>query len=428
MQKSKIGAVSLTVAILGMLTLVFGIKLAFLKHEAWYVLLAGFEAAVIGGFADWFAVKALFVEIPIPFVKKHTNIIVRSREKITDGITDLVSNQWMSKDSITERINAIKITPKLLEFLNTKEKQKAILKFFKPLALEVVNTVDKAELSQTINNIIKKQLETEKLSQPLSQVVHNYFNNKQQEKLYNTAINATIKYIGSDEGYRIFYKQVAQQTFNYRQKSGLKSLVVNTAQVFPGLSDKAITKRLQLALVKFLKAVNEDENHPVKAQLNTKILQFNSRLEANDESALQQLDNVIKNIEQHLNLDHVILKQIESLQAHLKENIENEDSDLMQMIENKLSETIKNLEHKPQFLNTVETFLKDGILQIIDTNHHIIATTVSNSLNQLSDKDLVSQIEDKVRDDLQYIRLNGAVVGGIIGMLLYLIKQSINIM
>jgi uncharacterized membrane-anchored protein YjiN (DUF445 family) len=55
---------------------------------------AGFEAATIGGFADWFAVSALFHEIPIPLW--HTNIIAKNREKLTEGIIDLVTNKWLS--------------------------------------------------------------------------------------------------------------------------------------------------------------------------------------------------------------------------------------------------------------------------------------------------------------------------------------------
>jgi uncharacterized membrane-anchored protein YjiN (DUF445 family) len=60
----------------------------------------GFEAATIGGFADWFAVSALFHEIP--FVRKHTNIIAKNREKLTEGIVDLVTNKWLSPNVIAE--------------------------------------------------------------------------------------------------------------------------------------------------------------------------------------------------------------------------------------------------------------------------------------------------------------------------------------
>jgi uncharacterized membrane-anchored protein YjiN (DUF445 family) len=62
---------------------------------------AGFEAATIGGFADWF-VSALFHEI-LPFVRKHTNII-KNREKLTEGIVDLVTNKWLSPNVIAEKL------------------------------------------------------------------------------------------------------------------------------------------------------------------------------------------------------------------------------------------------------------------------------------------------------------------------------------
>jgi uncharacterized membrane-anchored protein YjiN (DUF445 family) len=55
------------------------LRLDILTHPGWKIVTAGFEAATIGGFADWFAVSALFHEIP-PFVRKHTNIIAKNRE------------------------------------------------------------------------------------------------------------------------------------------------------------------------------------------------------------------------------------------------------------------------------------------------------------------------------------------------------------
>jgi uncharacterized membrane-anchored protein YjiN (DUF445 family) len=62
--------------------------------------LAGFEAATIGGFADWFAVSALFHEIPIPFVRKHTNIIERTDRIIVDLVTNKFAKRYCRKPEV----------------------------------------------------------------------------------------------------------------------------------------------------------------------------------------------------------------------------------------------------------------------------------------------------------------------------------------
>ncbi|NQX81886.1 MAG: DUF445 family protein [Flavobacteriaceae bacterium] len=109
------------------IVLIAALKLNYLTHPAWHILLAGFEAATVGGIADWFAVRALFREIPIPFIRRHTNIIVKSRKKLSAGIVDLVSTQWLSKESISSKIADISISNKLLDILKDDKVQQGKL-------------------------------------------------------------------------------------------------------------------------------------------------------------------------------------------------------------------------------------------------------------------------------------------------------------
>jgi len=91
-----------------------------IEGEIWRIVEIGFEAATVGGIADWFAVSALFREIPIPvpFIKKHTNIIVNNRKKLTDGASDLVTSKWLSKESLKEKISGFDFSGFILENLN----------------------------------------------------------------------------------------------------------------------------------------------------------------------------------------------------------------------------------------------------------------------------------------------------------------------
>ena len=84
--KSKIGRNSLLIAISGFIFLEMIIYFEISNSAIWRILATAFEAATIGGLADWFAVSALFYEIPIPYVRKHTNIIVKSADKEKVGL------------------------------------------------------------------------------------------------------------------------------------------------------------------------------------------------------------------------------------------------------------------------------------------------------------------------------------------------------
>lgn len=128
--KNNIGTISLLIAFSGLVLFEILLHFQIITNSGWQILKAGFEAATIGGVADWFAVRALFHEIPLPFIRKHTNIIVKNREKLTEGIVDLVTNKWLSPAVITEKLSEVDVASALLEFLQNPKSQKKTVGLF----------------------------------------------------------------------------------------------------------------------------------------------------------------------------------------------------------------------------------------------------------------------------------------------------------
>ena len=77
--KNKIGRNSLMFTLGGLILTQIGLHIGWLQGNIWSIIASGFEAGTVGGLADWFAVSALFHEIPIPIIRRHTNIIVKNR-------------------------------------------------------------------------------------------------------------------------------------------------------------------------------------------------------------------------------------------------------------------------------------------------------------------------------------------------------------
>ena len=165
--KNQVGRNSLIISITGLIIVQTLIHIGFFKNEYWYILLSGFEAATIGGFADWFAVSALFYEIPIPIIKKHTNIIVRSRAKLSEGIVDLVTNKWLSPEVIKEKIADIPITQNVIKVLKEPQNNVLVTRFLKEIVTRLTANIDSPEVVQMLQAILKEQLKDVDLSTPL---------------------------------------------------------------------------------------------------------------------------------------------------------------------------------------------------------------------------------------------------------------------
>src|SRR5579863_6129873 len=92
----SLGNASLLVAVGGLVAVETALRLHWVRGPAWQVLGRAFEASTVGGVADWFAVTALFREVPLPIVRRHTNIIAKNRARIVAAIADMVQNRWLS--------------------------------------------------------------------------------------------------------------------------------------------------------------------------------------------------------------------------------------------------------------------------------------------------------------------------------------------
>lgn len=115
----NLGNISLCVAGGGFIVLVLILHFRLVEGTAAQLLIiltAAFEAGTAGALADWFAVRALFQEIPIPFMKKHTNIIVNRREELTNAIAEMVQH-LLTKESIGEMFKDVQFSSKIMDLL-----------------------------------------------------------------------------------------------------------------------------------------------------------------------------------------------------------------------------------------------------------------------------------------------------------------------
>ena len=116
--REHLGPFSLGVALAGFGITELALTMKWIGGPTSRVVAGAFEAATVGGMADWFAIRALFREMKIPIIKipiPHTNIIIKNRKKISDGIVDLVENRLLTPSAIKERLQDFSPSRHLLE-------------------------------------------------------------------------------------------------------------------------------------------------------------------------------------------------------------------------------------------------------------------------------------------------------------------------
>jgi uncharacterized membrane-anchored protein YjiN (DUF445 family) len=133
-----LGNASLVVAVGGFAAVEAAMGLKWVSGPVWKVLGQAFEAATVGGVADWFAATALFREVPLPVIRRHTNIVVRSRRRIVSGIAHMVQNRWLSLEVIRDHLDRFSASQQLIDYLSDETQTANLLSFLRSLFTKMV--------------------------------------------------------------------------------------------------------------------------------------------------------------------------------------------------------------------------------------------------------------------------------------------------
>lgn len=421
--KNYIGSTSLLISIAGLIVVQILISIGFLKYPYWHILLAGFEAATIGGFADWFAVRALFYEIPIPIIRKHTNIIVRNRQKLTEGVVDLVTNKWLSPEIINEKLSNVHIIESVIKTLKTPENTKKVVGFLKEIISRLTANIDDPEVAKILQSLLKEQIKGVDLATPLGEWLKKSVQKGDHNKLWDIILDAAEKSISDETTRELLLTSFEKQVQEYKQEGFFKKIFIGIANGVGAIDSPSILDKIISSIDDFIKEAKGNPNHAIRVKFDKSILDFADNLiEGNEEST-----KIIKDLQDKLidNADANSMIQVilNNFKISIKAQLETDDTPFINFLSQNTDKLLNELEADKASQIKIDTWLKATIEELVTKYHHEIGEMVRLSLTKLNDFELVNQIEEKVGNDLQYIRLNGAIVGGFVGVVISLIRM-----
>lgn len=422
MNKNQIGRNSLIISITGLVIVQLLIYIGYLENEYWHILLSGFEAATIGGFADWFAVSALFYEIPIPIIKKHTNIIVRSRTKLSEGIVDLVTNKWLSPEIIKEKISDVPITENIINVLKEPENNVLVTRFLKEIVSRLTVNIDSPEVVYMLQAILKEQLKDIDLSSPLGNWLKKSVENGDHNQLWDLILNTAQKTINDDATRITLVKLVEKQIEAYKDEDFLKGFFIGAAGKIGVIDTNLIVDKIINSIDDFVTEAEGVSNHPFREKFDNSILEFSVGLINGEQDSIKVINDLQEGLVNNADTENVIQKILVNFKTSIENQLNEGNSPLINFLKENIDNLLVELEADKAAQNKIDRWVKNTISELVGKYHHEIGEMVRFSLSKLNDVELVGQIEEKVGNDLQFIRLNGAIVGGFVGVLISLIR------
>jgi uncharacterized membrane-anchored protein YjiN (DUF445 family) len=419
------GNTSLLIVLTGFLVLLVLLQQKVVAGWEWELLLAGFEAATVGALADWFAVSALFYKIPIPILGKHTNIIVQKRDKISNSIVDLVTNEWLAPKVIRAKLSGISLLDKLWELIEAPAMKQKIAQKTRWALQQVVPMMDSEAVKDYLQKVLKTELEKLDLSTQIGKWLRDAVSQNKHLPACELLLDKAGQLLTSDESQekmRLFL----EEKFKEKSEEGLMtSVFLKAATTFGGLDSDSLRKKITDSLLTELENAKINPDHTIRVQIENMLLTLAKNLQTQDSSEQKRVAEWEQYLQQKISNDDVIKGLLGKLKNNLEADLNNEDSTILNWISNALSDLVQNFRNDTKQQASLEEGLKEMLLEVIDKNHTVIGETVRGSLNKLDNVALVEQIQDKVGDDLEYIRLNGAIIGGLVGVILSAIKMLI---
>lgn len=365
------------------------------------------EASMIGGLADWFAVTALFrhpMGIPIP----HTAIIPARKDNVGRSLGGFVQRNFLSRDVVAARLRSLNAAEHLAQWISQPENARKIAKQAAAGLAGAARVLRDEDVQQLIDNILIRRVHDTRVAPLLGKILAIMTaGNRHQELL--------------DEVIRITARGVAEHRWLIREKIDAES-----PWWVPGAVDEKIHQKIVSSLEETLAEVRDDPAHPLRVRFDTALHEFIEKLH-NAPEVMERAEALKEDI---LNAA-VVQRFSSSLWTDAKDALFRfaDDPEVVSSgsIERGLNAIGEAVLADPALLEKVDHVITDMALHLVERYRHEVEALISQTVSSWNPDATSRRIELAIGRDLQFIRINGTLVGGLAGLFLYSISELLRV-
>ncbi len=363
------------------------------------------EAGMVGGLADWFAVTALFrhpLGIPIP----HTAIIRRKKDQLGEGLGEFVGENFLARDVVLGKLDSAQVPTRLGEWLAQPRNAERAAAEAATLAGGVLTVLRDEDVQQIIDATIVRRLAEPKWGPPIGRVLEQLLEEERHlpviellcERAYQWAVNS-------------------QQTID-------RIVLKDSPTWSPRFVDLLVGEKIHSELVEFARKVRADPQHEVRQAVNRFLVEFARDLQTDPETMAKA-----ERVKTELMDREEITSAAEAAWRIAKRLIEEAVADPGSALRRKLVEYFRDigirLRDDADARATLDRWLAGGVAFVVDNYAGELTGVITDTVARW-DGDVASRkIELAAGRDLQFIRINGTVVGAVAGLVIHAASQLI---
>jgi uncharacterized membrane-anchored protein YjiN (DUF445 family) len=361
------------------------------------------EASMIGALADWFAVTALFrhpLGLPIP----HTAIIPRKKDALGESLRDFVGANFLAEAVVADKLRRVGVGGRLGSWLAQPRNAERATAELATVTRAAVTVLRDEDVQAVLENAVIRSLLKQQWGPPLGRL---------------------LGQLVADGAHRKLVDLVAERAYEWvRDNHGAMSRVVSRR--LPGWSprfvDELLADRLYGEVLAFAWSVHTEPDHPMRKAVDTFLREFARDLRTNPE-VIKRAEAIKTQVLAHPEVLILVGSAWGTAKAMLLDAAEDPSSELRRRVRDGLVALGSRLSEDAELRSKVDNWLQGVASYLVSNYRGEITTLITDTVQRWDAEETSRKVELQVGRDLQFIRINGTVVGALAGLTIHTISQ-----
>jgi uncharacterized membrane-anchored protein YjiN (DUF445 family) len=366
---------------------------------------AAAEAGMVGALADWFAVTALFRH-PLGIRIPHTAIIPTRKDALGDSLGEFVGTNFLAEGVVRDRLRRVGVAARLGGWLTQDANAERVTAELGTVVRGVVAVLRDEDVQAVMEQAVVRRVVAVPWGPPLGRVLAGVFADGSHHKLVDLVCDRAYEWVKSNH-------------------TAVLRVVSDRAPTWsPKFVDSMVADKVYGEVLSFAWAVKTDLNHPMRLAVDKFLAEFADDLQ-HDEATMQRAEAVKHQVLEHREVQNVIGSAWSTAKAMLLDAAEDPSSELRKRVREGLISLGKRLTDDDALREKVDSWVEGAAAYVVLNYRDEITTLITDTVQRWDAEETSRKIELQVGRDLQFIRINGTVVGALAGLLIYTVAQLI---
>lgn len=392
--------------LLVLMAVIFVVAFALQDTYPWleYVRAAA-EGGMVGALADWFAVTALF-KYPMGVKIPHTAIIPRKKDQIGESLGEFVEENFLSEQVVREKLDSVRVAQRVGAWLETPEGADRVAVEGAAVIRGIFTVLDDDAVQGVIDSLVRKHLLDPPWGPPIGSIAERIFEEGHHHRLVDLLVDRAADWV--DDNYTVVTRVVAQRSPTW----------------VPRLVDGVVGDRVHAELSKFVRAVQADQDHDVRRSIDTYLKELARDLQHKPET-IAKAEEIKGQLLDDPRMREITARTWSTIKRVLLEAVNDPEGELTANFKRAVRDFGGRLTHDDELAGKVNRWIADGASYAVRTYRKDIAGVISETVGRWDAQETSRKIELQVGRDLQFIRINGTVVGSLAGLAIFTIATAV---